>query len=285
MSKFTPQLYIDIGATGAYFTLRETYLHTRYIRGGGDMGGAVLNGVYQGSVETEVRSFHHFNLSQNADEAFAKATAASEAMGMELTTTRESMAEQMRVIKRATAEQLAERERFAAKLHAEWEAERAARMQEKLDKLAQGVFPFGPHKDEKFEDASIGYLDWMMRKVEDFEEGSLVRLTAEAVLARCSHLMLPTPDAELTVGEPGKRLQFTVTVVKSVHYDRTAWNGYGVERVYVTTMVDASGACLVCFSGAFAPYVGDKLTIKATVKEHSEYKGQAQTIVQRVKEL
>lgn len=285
MSTFTPQLYIDIGATGAYFTLRETYEHKRYIRGEGDMGGAVLNGVYQGTVDVEVRSFHHYNLSQNADEAFAKATAASEAMGMELTTTRESLEMEMREIKRADAEQLAERERRAAQLQAEWDAERAARMQEKLDKIAQGVFPFGPHCDQKFEEASIGYLDWLMRKVADFEEGSLIRLTAEAVLASWSHVMLPTPDAELTVGEPGKRLQFSVTVVRSAHFERLAFNGYSVERVYVTTMVDASGACLVCFSTAFAPGVGEKLSIKATVKDHSEYKGQAQTIVQRVKEM
>ena len=60
---------------GAFYTLRETYLHRTYVPGDGPGGNAVVNGVYQGTVLEEVRSFHHFNLSTDADEAFAKAVA------------------------------------------------------------------------------------------------------------------------------------------------------------------------------------------------------------------
>ena len=55
-------------------------------------------------------------------------------------------------------------------------------------------------------------------------------------------------------------------------------------RTHIVIMRDDSGACVVS-KGAFYAEVGEKLTIKATVKEHDEYKGQAQTRVMRVKIL
>lgn len=279
---FTPYLFIGIGETGAFFTLRETYEHKIYTRGGGDMGGAVLNGVYQGSVQVEIRSMHHFNLSQDADEAFRKAQEFAEANAMELRTSREELDEEMRKIQRATAEQRAERERMQRQREEQWEAERAAALQAKMDTIAEGKFPVGPYQGKEFAEADRGYLDWLMRTLESFEEGSLMRAIAEAVTATCAAMRLPVPDASKLVGEPKKRMQFDVTVVRSAYFDRESWNGWGYERVYVTTMVDADGACLVCFSSSFSPEVGEELTIKATVKEHSEYQGQAQTIVQRV---
>lgn len=33
---------------------------------------------------------------------------------------------------------------------------------------------------------------------------------------------------------------------------------------------------------AFSHYDGEELKIKATVKEHAEYRGQAQTVIQRI---
>lgn len=115
--QFVPHLFIGVGLTGAYFTLRMTNL--RYIPGEGPMGNAIVNGVYQGTVE--VGSEHLFNLSQDADEAFEKAQAAQE-MALRLSSTRESLDQEMREIQRATAEQMAER---AAR-----DAERVARLKE-----------------------------------------------------------------------------------------------------------------------------------------------------------
>lgn len=274
---FTPYLFISVGETGAFFTLRETYLH--YIPGAGDMGNAVHNGVYQGS--TEIRSFHHFNLSQDPDAAFQKAEDFANANGYKLATTRETMIQEMRDIKRSTAEQLAERERIQQEKNEAWEAERQIRLQERIDLIKSGQFVFGPYVGQKFVDADVGYINWLMNKVEDFEEGSLVRITAEEVIKTCQHMKLPEPDKTMVVGEPKKRLTFDVTVIKSVYFDREGYTG-GLERVYVTTMVTSEGACLVVFSPAFSEEVGTQLKIKATVKEHSEYNGQAQTIVQRV---
>ncbi|XAI94720.1 exonuclease [Pseudomonas phage vB_Pa-PAC6] len=119
--------------------------------------------------------------------------------------------------------------------------------------------------------------------LQDFEEGGLMRLTAQEVARRVPHLALPKPKPDLYVGEPKKRMTFDVTVVRRYTFARDAWNGYGIETVHIITMIDrATGACLVSKSGAFYAEEGEELKIKATVKEHAEYRGQAQTVVPRI---
>lgn len=269
---FTPYLFIGIGSTSAYFTLREAYLHEFQVH---------LDGA-QSRLESEVRSAHLFNLSQDASEAFRKAEEFAEEMGMELRTTLDQIQIQMREIKRATAEQIVERARIEKQREDEWAAARAADLAEKLSLVKDGKFPIGPYRGLTFEEADRGYLDWLMRTLPDFEEESLMRAIAEAVNATCSHLRFPIPDPVMVVGAAKKRMLFDVTVTRCSYFDRPSWNGYGYERVFVTTMVTSEGACLVCFSPSFYPDLGDELKIKATVKEHSEYEGQAQTVVQRV---
>jgi uncharacterized protein (DUF3820 family) len=268
---FVPYLFIGIGETSAFFTLRETYLHEQWVGGQG------------GYMDKSVRSFHHFNLSQNAFEAFEKAKTYSEQMCIELKTSVEDLNQQMRDIKKASAEQLAER---AAKMKAQEEENRAAYeeyLAERAAKIASGVFVFGPYKGQPFAEATRGYLSWMMDKCESFEEGSVLRLTAESVLKLVPHLALPKPDKTLTVGEPKKRLEFDVIVISSRNFVKDSFSGFGQEVCYVTTMVDKkTNACLICFSGAFSPNEGEEFKMKATVKDFSEYNGQAQTIVQRV---
>jgi len=278
MSNFIPSLFIGIGETGALFTLRETYEHVYYGRG------EVVNGVFTGTVEISVRSFHHFNLSQDPDEAIAKAQAYSEQMGVKLVTTRDQLVSEMRDIKRATAEQMNERREKEEKRQAEWDAQREEWIKERDAKIASGVFTFGPFAGKKFEEAPRGYLTWLMDMVNEFEEGSVIRITADAVLRLVPHLALPKPDKITIVGELKQRLAFDVIVTGSRNFMRDAFGGYGgKELVYVTTMVDKkTNACLVSFSTAFGPAEGDEMKIKATVKSHDEYKGQAQTIVQRV---
>ena len=278
MSNFIPHLFIGVGATGALFTLRETYEHTYYGRG------EVCNGVFTGTVEVSVRSFHHCNLSQDPDEAIAKAKAYSEQMGIKLSTTREQLVDEMRDIQRSTAEQMNERRIQQEQRQAEWDAERDAYIKERDAKIASGVFTFGPFSGKKFEEAPRGYLTWLMDMVNEFEEGSVIHITAQAVLRLVPHLALPKPDKTLHVGKEKQRLLFDVIVIGARHFVREAF-GYraGVEVVYVTTMIDKpTGACLVVFSTAFAPAEGEEFKIKATVKGHDEYKGQAQTIIQRV---
>lgn len=273
MSNFIPQLFIGVGETGAFFTLRETYEH--WYKGEG------------GVPQREIRSYHHFNLSQDADEAFSKAQHYAEAYAVRLSTTRESLEQEMRDIQRATAEQLAERARIAQRDEQERkeqqerrEAERAAHVDACL---AEGVFPFGRFVGMKFCDAPVGYLTWMVRNVDTFEDPALRRVAAR-IAECCADSILPIADPVLHVGEVGVRSEFNVIVLRVTDFGRPSFQGYGVETVYVVTMMDlATQACLVSLSTAFTASEGDKLRIKATVKKHGEYNGQAQTIIQRIK--
>lgn len=263
---YVPHLYIGIGETGALYTLRETYLHVSYVGN---------------TPHKEVRSFHHFNLSQNADEALAKAQHYAEQMALELRADRESLEGEMRKITRASAEELAAREERIRKAQEEWEANKLKLEAEKREKIANGIFPFGRYFDEKFEDAPIGYLTWLIENVNTFE--GMLKEVAEAVKAKCSHMMLPKPDSDAIVGEVKQRLVLDVIVTKTREIWRDSFSGWGQERVFIVEMMDKkTKACIMSFSTAFNAEEGEELTIKATVKKHDEYKGQAQTVVTRV---
>lgn len=271
---FVPKLFIGIGATSAYYTLRETYLHQQWV-GGRD-----------GYMHSEVRSLHHYNLSQDADEAIAKATEAGREMGLPFEDTREDIASQMRDIKRATAEEM-ERRRAAEKAREEeWEAARALWNARRLEVINAGVVSFGKYDGEKIEDLPRGYLDWLVNKLPEFEEGSLLRALATVVRDNYASCLAPKADPNKLIGEVGERLMLNVDVVKVYKYERPhAVAHWKTETVYIITMVTDDGACVVSKSASFFARECDKLTLKATVKAHDEYKGQAQTVIQRIKVL
>lgn len=278
---FTPYLFIGIGEFNHFFTLRETELVA--VPGPGPMGNATVNGVYQGTFE--VRSFHHFNLSQDPGEAFEKAKQAAERMGLELRSSRDNLRQEMDEIRRATAEQLERRAAEARERDARWAAEREAKEEQRRELIRSGVFAIGPYANKPFAEAPRGYISWLIDTTAEFEAGSLMRLTAEEVGKQAGHLAFPKPDPTLTVGEPKQRMTFDVTVTRVRWYDRESFS-YGLERIYIATMIDkATGACLLSKSAAFRPEEGAELRIKGTVKEHSDYKGQAQTVLQRIAEV
>jgi hypothetical protein len=73
-----------------------------------------------------------------------------------------------------------------------------------------------------------------------------------------------------------------VKVQRVTWFDRPAFNApWRSETCYVATMRDEQDNVLVSM-GSFRPEEGAELSIKATVKEHTEYKGMKQTRVQRV---
>ena len=264
---YQPKLYIGIGSKTCYFTLRETYLH--YGRG------EVLNGVFTGTVEE--RSFHHFNLSQEPAEAFAKAQEMAFKMDLPLTSTLESIQIELNTIHRTTQEMLDRMKEESARNHIRWESERIASMEEFL---ANRQYPIGRYKGREYAAAPLSYINWIVNA--SFEpESPLIRVAAE-IRALHPELILPLPHPTNTVGEPGQRLRFTATVIRTGYYDREAFSGYGMERVYLTTMVTPDGTCLLCKSTVFNPPVGEVLDFKATVKDFSEYNGQVQTVIQRI---
>jgi len=84
------------------------------------------------------------------------------------------------------------------------------------------------------------------------------------------------------VGEIGQRIEIAVTVERVYEFSRPRF-GYEhqSETVYIVTMRDAGSNAIVSKSPRFAPEKGDKFTLRATVKDHSEYRGEKQTVVQR----
>jgi hypothetical protein len=280
---FIPKLFVSIGKDQHFFTLRETYEHTTYLPGAN--GNAVVNGVYQGTAIKETRSFHHFNLSQDADEAWPKAQEASARFGLPLMGSRDEIVEEMRDIARATAEQLAQREAERLEWEAERKAMREAEFARKVAMINDGLFAFGPFVGKPFTEGEPGYLEWFVDKRDDFEVDSLPRLTADAILKFAADRLPPKADPNKTVGEVGKRIDLDVTVVRSFSFTRDAFSGYGTETVTITTMVTSDRTCVVVKSTAFCADVGASFKLRGTVKAHEEYKGQMQTILQRVKML
>lgn len=83
-------------------------------------------------------------------------------------------------------------------------------------------------------------------------------------------------------GTVGKRQVFTATVVRVASFERPRFNSFGTETVWIVSMTDAEGNTLVSKSPAFHAEKGETLTFKATVKAHDEFRGERQTVVQRV---
>lgn len=97
------------------------------------------------------------------------------------------------------------------------------------------------------------------------------------------------------VGEIGEKLELDVTFDYTASYERPSFRGFGTETAYIHGFRDADGNLLVWkTSKALGEWKGDewyvyeqgeKLKIKGTVKEHSEYKDEKQTSLLRVKVL
>ncbi|ALF00476.1 ssDNA binding protein [Mycobacterium phage Mufasa] len=91
-----------------------------------------------------------------------------------------------------------------------------------------------------------------------------------------------TPAGE--VGERLRNLDAEVTV--SAGFERDAYRGYGTEYVKIVVFRLASGQVLKAMGTGrdlFGLNRGDKVRVTGTVKGTGEYRGQVQTILQRVK--
>lgn len=94
------------------------------------------------------------------------------------------------------------------------------------------------------------------------------------------------------VGEPKQRLDMELTLMRVCSYEREAYS-HGTETVRVYTLADSDGNCYVwkttCWldcgdgDGYVQAKPGDRVAMRATVKEHSEYRGVRQTVITRPK--
>lgn len=99
------------------------------------------------------------------------------------------------------------------------------------------------------------------------------------------------------VGEEKARMELELTLVRDYEYDRMAYGRYNaVETFHIYTFADAEGNCIVWKTANpidiewwdaddewhfEAAEVGDRVAMKATVKEHGEYRGVKQTVINR----
>lgn len=100
------------------------------------------------------------------------------------------------------------------------------------------------------------------------------------------------------VSEPKKRLDLSLTLVNEYEYEGYTYSYYDSATSYIYTLRDDDGNCIVWKTkNPLAMWVegesghdewveaevGDTIQMKATIKEHGEYKGTKQTVVTRPK--
>jgi len=267
-TNFHPKMYIGIGLTRAYFTLRENYMHEWWV-GGSD-----------GYMAKEVRSFHHFNLSQDADEAYAKAAKAAKDAGLELHANPERMKEEMREIKRADATEMHDRRVQYAKEQNDWAAHRDWWLMLRLVENSTRVMGGGKHEGKtpaEINKFDRDYLVWMANNTESaYADTALRALRVETFLENNEPALITIDDY---YGSIGKRVELPEMLVVTNFVTESEWGGFNVIK-----MVGPAGHRFTTFYSGykFDPKVGETVNIKATIKKHDEYKGETSTIINRV---
>lgn len=264
---FQPRLFIGIGKYEHFYTLRETCL--RYGRG------EILNGRFTGEV-TET-SFWHCNLSQNAEEAIEKAKQYAEEMQIPLYIG-DSIEGTLLEINRADKSTAEGRAAFEEQKRKERQEYYQQIDMERIECLLEGRITFGKLAGMTLDQIQEDYARWVVSAAMQgkFSASGAMQAMACILAFKQPELMMPE-FVQGFVGAEGARFEETVKIIKVCGFDTL----YG--RMYITSMKNEEGKCIVCKSAAFCPTVGDTFKIKATVKEFSEYKGQDQTIVQRIK--
>ena len=118
------------------------------------------------------------------------------------------------------------------------------------------------------------YGDWTVKQVALVEK-VVAEVTENAAKAAASGW----------VGKVGERIEMKVVVERNASYERASFSGRGVDTVWITTMRDEAGNAIVVKSPAFNPGKGDSFTLRATVKEHSEFRREKQTVMMRAAKI
>lgn len=88
------------------------------------------------------------------------------------------------------------------------------------------------------------------------------------------------------VGTVGEKIEIRAEYVASPYFTRQCFAGYGTEKCFIHTFKDEAGNKIVWKTASGLNLeAGAMVTIKGTVKEHSEYKDEKQTNVIRCKIL
>lgn len=84
------------------------------------------------------------------------------------------------------------------------------------------------------------------------------------------------------VGTVGEKLTATVTWEGSTYFERRSYSGYGTETCYIHSFRDTSGNKLVWkTTKGLSLEEGQTVSLTGTVKDHSEYHNEKQTVLTR----
>ena len=86
------------------------------------------------------------------------------------------------------------------------------------------------------------------------------------------------------VGQEGDKVEFSGTYVRTGSWEQKSFRGYGMDTMYIHTFKDADGNVFTWKTQrCFAFEQGTQVSVKGTVKAHSEYKNEKQTELTRCK--
>jgi len=155
--------------------------------------------------------------------------------------------------------------------------------------LEAGVMPFGKHKDEKLSDLPCGYRTWlrtqndgsamwklMINALEPYEaedKKAAERVAEERAIKQAKIEEIKRQSR--WIGYPGKRIATKVTCEHKHQFESRYGSGT------ISTLRDENGNCIKTF-GVCRLAVGDTADVVFTIKEHSEWRDEKQTIVTRV---
>lgn len=264
--------YISHGQKCKMHTLRETYT-VKVFRGDSLNGGYVLE------------HYDHYVCNLSTDEEKAKAKA-EEIVGKPVAFHSHDLDE---ITRRTSEEKAAYDEALAAKRIQEQKVRQAARNKEGLDELNAGRWPFGQMKGYKFEEAKDSYIAYFANQElqEETPENIVFNTLVSKLQEKFPHLLKSNlPDSNgLYFGEIGKRQEIKATLVEYFSFE----GFYGLTRVY--KFIAESGESIVYMGSGFlsvddsAIEVGKVYSFSAGIKEHSEYKEEKQTKIQRITKL
>ena len=86
------------------------------------------------------------------------------------------------------------------------------------------------------------------------------------------------------IGAEGDKIDKKVTLERRAWFEIPCYAGFGTETKYIYTFRDDEGNALIWKTTKGLIYErGEELNLKGTIKEHSEYDGEKQTILTRCK--
>ena len=122
--------------------------------------------------------------------------------------------------------------------------------------------------------------EWQKAEAERKAKEEAERIAAEAKAAEEKARKAKSEH----VGQVGGKIEADVVLEKKAWFDRPSFAGFGTEKMFIYTFRDTAGNAIVWKTAKGIIYEqGDALHIAGTVKEHSEYQDEKQTVILRCK--